>query len=111
MKRLATMLGVFLLAALLIPRESPAQGAPASRTRTVTTFDVVNGVPGVPEGITTDGHGGLYVSLFSLDEIWQLDPATGTKKKVAEVPGGGLKGDLIGLERDPTDGTILAAFK
>ena len=27
------------------------------------------------------------------------------------MPGGGLKGDLIGLERDPTDGTILAAFK
>jgi len=111
MKRLTTILGVLVLAALLIPRESPAQGAPAHKTRTVATFDIVNGVPGVPEGITTDGHEGLYVSLFSLDEIWQLNPVTGAKKKVADVPGGGLKGDLIGLERDPTDGTILAAFK
>ncbi|HJS88188.1 MAG TPA: SMP-30/gluconolactonase/LRE family protein [Acetobacteraceae bacterium] len=111
MKRLTTILGVLALAALLTPRESPAQGAPTHRTRTVATFDIVNGVPGVPEGITTDGHGGLYVSLFPLDEIWQLNPVTGEKKKVADVPGGGLKGDLIGLERDPTDGTILAAFK
>jgi len=27
------------------------------------------------------------------------------------VLGGGLEGNLIGIERDPTDGTILAAFK
>ena len=27
------------------------------------------------------------------------------------MPGGDLKGDLIGIERNPTDGTILAAFK
>lgn len=111
MKRFATILGMLALAALLIPREAQAQGAPAHRTRTVATFGIVNDVPGVPEGITTDGHGGLYVSLFLLDEVWQLNPATGEKKKVADVPGGGLKGDLIGLERDPTNGTILAAFK
>jgi len=65
---------------------------------------------GVPEGITTDGKDGLYVSLFILDQIWHVNPATGEKKKVADVPGGELKGDLIGIERDPTD-TILAAFK
>ena len=111
MKRWTTTLGALVLAALLIPRETPAQGTPAHRTRTVATFGVANGVPAVPEGITTDGHGGLYVSLFSQDEIWQLDPVTGEKRKVADVPGGALKGDLIGLERDPTDGTILAAFK
>ncbi len=111
MNRFATVLGVLVLATLLTPGEAPAQGAPAHRTRTVATFDIVNDVPGVPEGITTDGHGGLYVSLFLLDEIWQVNPATGEKKKVADVPGGGLKGDLIGLERDPADGTILAAFK
>ena len=111
MQRFATILGVLVLATLLTPREAPAQGAPAHRTRTVATFDIVNDVPGVPEGITTDGDGGLYVSLFLLDEIWQVNPATGEKKKVADVPGGGLKGDLIGLERDPADGTILAAFK
>ena len=63
------------------------------------------------EGITTDGKDGLYVSLFVLDQIWHVNPATGEKKKVADVPGGDLKGDLIGIERDPTDGTILAAFK
>ena len=111
MKRFAMILGMLALAALLISQEASAQGTPAHRTRTVATFGIVNGVPGVPEGITTDGHGGLYVSLFLLDEVWQLNPATGEKKKVADVPGGGLKGDLIGIERDPTDGTILAAFK
>jgi len=111
MKRFAMILGVLVLAALLIPPESLAQGTPSHKTRTVATFPIVNGVPGVPEGITTDGHEGLYVGLFLLDEVWQLNPATGAKKKVADVPGGGLKGDLIGLERDPTDGTILAAFK
>jgi hypothetical protein len=48
----------------------------------------------VPEGITTDGKDGLYVSLFVLDQIWHVNPATGEKKKVADVPGGDLKGDL-----------------
>jgi sugar lactone lactonase YvrE len=111
MNRFATILGALVLIALIFPRESPAQGIPTHKTRTVVTFGIVNGVPGVPEGLTTDGDGGLYVSLFLLDEIWRVNPATGDKKKVADVPGGGLKGDLIGLERDPADGTILAAFK
>ncbi len=111
MKRFAMILGAVVLAALLSSPELLAQGTPSHRTRTVATFPIVNGIPGVPEGITTDGHGGLYVGLFLLDEVWQLNPATGEKKKVADVPGGGLKGDLIGLERDPTDGSILAAFK
>ena len=102
---------MLVLVALVFPCEGLAQGGPPRKTRTVVTFDIVNDVPGVPEGITTDGHGGLYVSLFLLDEIWQVNPTTGEKKKVADVPGGGLKGDLIGLERDPADGTILAAFK
>jgi len=111
MKRFATILGSLVLATILMPCEPLAQGGQAHKTRTVATFGEVNGVPGVPEGITTDGQGGLYVSLFLLNEVWQLNPATGEKKKVATVPGGDLKGDLIGLERDPTDGTILAAFK
>ena len=38
-------------------------------------------------------------------EGWKISEAN------ADVPGGYLKGDLIGIERDPTDGTILAAFK
>jgi sugar lactone lactonase YvrE len=111
MKRFATILGMLVLAALPIPREASAQGAPAHKVRTVATFGIINGVAGVPEGITTDGDRGLYVSLFLLDEIWHLNPATGEKKKVADMPGGGRKGDLIGLERDATDGTILGAFK
>jgi hypothetical protein len=41
----------------------------------------------------------------------EVGKPTRWKKKVADVPGGDLKGDLIGIERDPTDGTILAAFK
>ena len=93
----------------------PAQpGGPASpgRTvRTVVTFDLVDGVPGVPEGITSDGDGGFYVSLFLLDQVWHVEPRLGTRTKVADVPGGGLQGDLVGIERDSTDGTILAAFK
>ena len=111
MNRFATILSVLVLIALIFPCESTAQSASTHKTRTVVTFGIVNGVPGVPEGITTDGQGGLYVSLFLLDEIWRVNPANGEKNKVADVPGNGLKGDLIGLERDPTDGTILAAFK
>lgn len=111
MKPLTKLVGVLVLTALIFPRESSAQGAAARKTRTIAAFDIVNDVAGVPEGITTDGHGGLYVSLFFLDEIWQINPTTGEKKNVADVPGGGLEGDLIGIERDPTDGTILAAFK
>ena len=38
-----------------------------STARTVVTFDNVGDVPGVPEGINTDGKDGLYVSLFVLD--------------------------------------------
>jgi hypothetical protein len=30
---------------------------------------------------------------------------------VGDVPGGGVHGDLIGIDRDPTDGTLLMAFK
>jgi sugar lactone lactonase YvrE len=89
-----------------------SQPAPAGRTvRTVATFDIVGGVPGVPEGITADEEGGFYVSLFLLDEVWHVNPATGETRKVADVPGGGLRGDLIGIERDPADGTILATFR
>ncbi|MFN0091439.1 MAG: SMP-30/gluconolactonase/LRE family protein [Acidimicrobiales bacterium] len=77
----------------------------------MATFDNVGGVPGLPEGLTTDGAGGLYVSLFAQNEIWRVDPASGAKTKVADVPGGGVRGDLIGIERNPSDGTILAAFK
>jgi sugar lactone lactonase YvrE len=110
-KRSTTILGALVVTVLLMPCRSLAQNAPAHKVRTVATFGVVNGVPEVPEGITTDGQGGLYLSLFFQDEIWQLDPATGAKKKIADMPGGGLKGSLIGLERDPADGTILGAFK
>ncbi len=46
----------------------------------------------MPEGITTDCHGGLYVSLGFLGEVWRLNPVTGEKGKVADVPGGALKG-------------------
>ena len=111
MKRLSAILAVLGLLALVVPHDGQGQAPPARRVRTVATFDIVNDVPGVPEGITTDGKGGLYVSLFLLDEIWNVNRTTGEKKKIAAVPGGGLKGDLIGIERDPTDGTILAAFK
>ncbi|PPQ37883.1 hypothetical protein CCS01_02975 [Rhodopila globiformis] len=111
MKRIAAVLGSLVLATILIPREPLAQNEHGRKVRTVATFSDEHGVAGVPEGITTDGQGGLYVSLFLLNEVWQLNPSTGEKKKIAAVPGGDLKGDLIGLERDPTDGTILAAFK
>jgi sugar lactone lactonase YvrE len=111
MRLVSSVVGVALLTVLAIPGESLAQKVDGRTVRTVATFDDVGGVPGVPEGITTDGKNGLYVSLFALDQIWHLDPATGEKKKVADVPGGDLKGDLIGIERDPTDGSILAVFK
>jgi sugar lactone lactonase YvrE len=107
----SSILAVLALVVLLAPGESGAQAVQGRTARTVVTFDFAGDVPGVPEGITTDGKGGLYVSLFILDQIWHVDPVTGAKKKIADVPGGGLKGDLIGLERDPTDGTILVAFK
>ena len=105
------VLGVLILTVLAASGESSAQSVAGRTARTVVTFDNVGDAPGVPEGITTDGKDGLYVSLFVLDQIWHVNPAIGEKKKVADVPGGGLKGDLIGIERDPTDGTILAAFK
>jgi hypothetical protein len=117
MRKLVSILGTIALAAVvslpaLLPGDAPqAQPAPMRTARTVASFDIVDGAPGVAEGVTTDGAHGLYVSLFILDEIWHIDPATGAKYKVADVPGGGVKGDLIGLERDPSDGTILAAFK
>ena len=111
MKWFSSLLGLVALVALVLPAPASAQSPAARRARTVTTFDNVNDVPGVPEGITTDGKGGLYVSLFFLDEVWHVDPATGAKKKIGSMPGSGLKGELIGIERDPTDGTILGAFK
>jgi sugar lactone lactonase YvrE len=110
-RRFFSVLGIVGLAVLFALSVLPAQAAGARTARTLVTFDIVNGVPGVPEGITTDGKGGLYVSLFILDEVWHVDPATGAKKKIADVPGGGLKGDLIGIERDPADNTILATYK
>ena len=79
-KRFATILGVIAFTALIFPGESSAQGGAARKTRTLATFDIVNDIPGVTEGITTDGHGGLYVSLLFLDEIWQVNPPTGEKK-------------------------------
>ena len=111
MMRLASIVGVLILTVFAAPGELSAQSVAGRTARTVVTFDNLGDVPGVPEGITTDGKDGLYVSLFVLDQIWHVNPATGEKKKVADVPGGELKGDLIGIERDPTDGTILAAFK
>jgi sugar lactone lactonase YvrE len=112
MKRSSSMIpAVLSLALLAAPHDALAQAPPARKARTIATFDIVNDVPGVPEGITTDGQNGLYVTLFLLDQVWHVDPATGEKKKVADVPGGGVKGDLIGIERDPTDGTLLVAFK
>jgi hypothetical protein len=111
MKRIAAALGIVALGGL-VPLHATGAAPPDGRTaRTVVTFDDAGAVPGVAEGITTDGADGLYVSLFARDEVWHVDPATGAKEKVADVPGGGLKGDLIGLERDPRDGTVLAAFK
>ncbi|MHB8573767.1 MAG: SMP-30/gluconolactonase/LRE family protein [Dehalococcoidia bacterium] len=78
---------------------------PAARSvRTVVTF------PDVPEGITSDGYN-LYVSLFDRDEIWRLDPYTGDAANVASVPGDGAAGTLSGLEFNPRDGTVYAAFK
>jgi hypothetical protein len=100
-----------MLAVVAIAHDAAAQKVPGRTARTVVTFDNAGDAPGVPEGITTDGKAGLYVSLFVLDQIWHVDPATGEKKKVADVPGGNLKGDLIGIERDPSDGSLLAAFK
>jgi sugar lactone lactonase YvrE len=111
MRRSSKILAVLSLALLATPVGGLAQTPPARKARTIASFDIVNDVPGVPEGITTDGKNGLYVTLFLLDQVWHVDPATGAKKKIADVPGGGLKGDLIGIERDPTDGTLLAAFK
>jgi sugar lactone lactonase YvrE len=116
MNKFASILGTVALATLIalpavVAGDAPrADQIPQRTARTIATFDTVNGTPGIPEGITTDGAHGLYVSLFALDEIWHVDPATGDKHKVADVPGGGVKGDLVGLERDPSDGTILAAF-
>src|SRR5207248_8554379 len=110
MRLVFSIVGVLILTVLAAPGESSAQSVAGRTARTVVTFDNVGDAPGVPEGITTDGKDGLYVSLFVLDQIWHVNPATGEKKKVADVPGGDLKGDLIGIERDPTDGTILAAF-
>ena len=101
-----SIVGVLILTVLAASGESSAQSVAGRTARTVVTFDNVGDAPGVPEGITTDGKDGLYVSLFVLDQIWHVNPATGEKKKVADVPGGDLKGDLIGIERDPTDGTL-----
>jgi sugar lactone lactonase YvrE len=112
--RFASLVGALAVTAVVLVRAeggSQAQPSQPRSVRTVVTFDVVDGVPGVPEGITTDGAGGLYVSLFILDEVWHINPRTGETRKVADVPGGGVRGDLIGIERDPTDGTIVAAFK
>ncbi|MPY96378.1 MAG: hypothetical protein GEV08_25935 [Acidimicrobiia bacterium] len=104
---LALVAGITLLGGQAVPAQEPGERS----VRTVATFDNVEGVPGVPEGIVTDGAGGLYVTLFALDQVWHLDPATGEKELVAEMPGGGVRGDLIGIDRDPRDGTLIAAFK
>lgn len=111
MKRAISMLAVVAGILLLGSQTSVAQPPEERSVRTVATFDNVDGVPGVPEGITTDGAGGLYVTLFARDEVWHVDPATGETTFVAEMPGGGVRGDLIGIDRDPRDGTLVAAFK
>ena len=115
MKRFVSLFGAGALIAAGLVTVALGQGSQAQsagRTvRTVATFEDAGDVLGVPEGITTDGADGLYVSLFTRDEVWHVDPATGQKEEVADVPGGGVHGDLIGIERDPTDGSILAAFK
>jgi sugar lactone lactonase YvrE len=117
MKRLLSLGGIGVLAVIamlisVLGQGSDAAEPPAGRqVRTVATFEDDGDVLGVPEGIAADGEGGLYVTLFARDEIWHLDPATGEKQLVAEVPGGDVHGDLIGIDRDPTDGTLLVAFK
>jgi sugar lactone lactonase YvrE len=90
---------------------SEAQEPTERSVRTVATFEDDGDVLGVPEGLALDGEGGMYVTLFARNEVWHLDPDSGAKEKVADVPGGGVRGDLIGIERDPTDGTLLMAFK
>jgi sugar lactone lactonase YvrE len=115
-KRLLSLAGVSAVTVAGLVTGVFGQGSeaqePAGRTvRTVATFEDAGDVLGVPEGLTQDGEGGLYVTLFARNEVWHLDPGTGAKEKVADVPGGGVRGDLIGIERDPTDGTLLMAFK
>ena len=92
MRLVFSIVGVLILTVLAAPGESSAQSVAGRTARTVVTFDNVGDAPGVPEGITADGKDGLYVSLFVLDQIWHVNPATGEKKKVADVPGGELKG-------------------
>jgi sugar lactone lactonase YvrE len=115
-KRFVSLFGVGAIVAaglvtVVLDQGSQAEPPDGRTVRTVATFEDDGDVLGVPEGITTDGADGLYVSLFARDEIWHVDPASGATSMVAAVPGGGVHGDLIGIERDPTDGTILAAFK
>ena len=64
-----SIVGVLILTVLAASRELSAQSVAGRTARTVVTFDNVGDVPGVPEGITTDGKDGLYVSLFVLDQI------------------------------------------
>src|SRR5262249_15118351 len=77
MRIASSIVSMLVLTVLATTGESSAQSVAGRTARTVATFDNVGEAPGVPEGITTDGKDGLYVSLFVLDQIWHVNPATG----------------------------------
>ena len=62
-----SIVGVLILTVLAASGESSAQSVAGRTARTVVTFDNVGDLPGVPEGITTDGKDGLCQRHFESD--------------------------------------------
>lgn len=71
----------------------------AAGTITVWWYDVVTGkitrprvlrtVPtevGLPDGLTVDAAGGVWLALWGAGRIWRLDPRTGETTSVVDVP-------------------------
>jgi sugar lactone lactonase YvrE len=99
-RKLIRILALILVTLVILPP------APAAAATTVTTFDVTKGE--LPEGITFDRRGSLYVSLAPLGEIRRRG-ADGTWSKFATIgpdPAGGLS--ILGLAAGPR-GKIYAA--
>jgi len=98
MRLVFSIVGVLILTVLAAPGESSAQSVAGRTARTVVTFDNVGDAPGVPEGITTDGKDGLYVSLFVLDQILRCHRPRAGERGVLGAFGPGFGAELALLE-------------
>ena len=110
--RLASIVGVLILTVFAAPGELSAQSVAGRTARTRRHIRTTQAMPrGVPEGNDHDGKDWALCPRSSSSIRSACQSGHRREEGCGRRPGPGRKGTLSGLQRDPTDGTILAAFK